>query len=108
MTAIATIRPGDTLSLACAYVPPGGSPSLVGVNVRAWVATREGAKVAELSVRMVDVAQGTFALDLLNTGAWPLGLLAGDIRYTWPDNSSLSSGKFYLSVEAGVTPPVGA
>ncbi len=103
---------GDTVMLGCAALDAFGLPaSLVSIDVAAQARTQAGELVADLELRWVDRAGGTFELwapaDGLST-SWPLGNLAVDIRYTEPAQPGVRlrvqrSETFFLVMEKGVT-----
>ena len=104
MSLIATLKRGDTLTIAAQYTDDGsGSHDLTGFDIRASAMDARGLPIGPIAVRIVDAAQGLYELDV-DTQGWPAGPCRFDVRYSWPGGGTRATETAYIKIDAAITP----
>ena len=102
------IKRGGDFELACALRNSGMAVPITGWQVDCWLRGQGGRLVQQLAVDITDAAAGAYRLSATpaQTTAWPVGELAGDIRYRDDAGRVMHTASFTVTVvEAITTPP---
>lgn len=101
------IKRGSTLVLDCTLRQRGTAVPIVGWQIDCWLRGPGGRLVQQLAVTITDAAAGAYRLGATpeQTAAWPVGDLAGDIRYRDDAGRVMHTADFTVGVvEARTTP----
>lgn len=101
----ASVKRGDSFTLACVYKEDGIATSLAPYTLRAQVRTPSMTLVEELIVAVADQAAkpGHFELSAANPVQWPMNLLLCDIRLQDAQGVVRTSISFEIPVEQNIT-----
>lgn len=108
MTAIVTLKPGDSYEIVGSLDVDGVAQVLDGFTITSSVRTKGGANVWSCSVTLIPDGLGankSYALRATpsQTAAAPLGMLESDIVYRWPDGTVETTPTFEIEIVRKVT-----
>jgi hypothetical protein len=103
--AVITMRRGDTFEApATVTATEAGVPvtDFTGYSFTSMVAATDGSYSDTLVVTANDTA-GNVTLSRVDTTAWPVGMIAGDILVVSPSGTKTHTAPFYIEVSEGYT-----
>lgn len=108
MSAITTLKPGDSYEIVGSLTVDGVAQVLDGFTITSDVRTKGGASVWDCAVTLIPDGLGankSFALRATpaQTAAAPVGILESDIVYTWPDGTVETTPTFEIEISRKVT-----